>query len=64
MPLDRELEANLHSHIPMSAYMVARVFEASDEGFRLTFPLEPNFNHRDTVFGGSESSSQVDGTRC
>ncbi len=48
----------------MSAYMVARVFEASDEGFRLTFPLEPNFNHRDTVFGGSESSSQVDGTRC
>ena len=59
MSLVTELEAYLHAHIPTSAYMGARVVEATEERVTLSFPLGPNINHRQTVFGGSESSAAI-----
>lgn len=59
MPTKSELEAYLHSHIPMSAYMGCTVLEADFDRVVLGFPLEPNINHRQTVFGGSESAAAI-----
>ncbi len=59
MSLESEVEAYLHLHIPMSGYMGASVVSASDDGVLIRFPLEPNVNHRQTVFGGSESSAAI-----
>lgn len=51
-----ELEAYLHANIPLSAAMGVRVIEASTECVILEAPMEPNVNHRGTVFGGSIAS--------
>ena len=51
-----KLQQYLHDHIPISAAMGVRVAEASDEGVRLTAPLDLNINHRSTVFGGSAAA--------
>ena len=59
MSLARELETYLHLHIPISASMGVSVLEASYERVRLRLPLEPNINHRQSVFGGSESSAAI-----
>ena len=59
MSLESEVEAYLHLHIPLSAYMGASVLLADDDSVRIRFPLEPNINHRQTVFGGSESSAAI-----
>ncbi|WP_457584026.1 YiiD C-terminal domain-containing protein [Ensifer canadensis] len=56
-PLD--LEAYLHAHIPLSAAMQVHVDEATDEHVRLSAPLAPNINHRETVFGGSASALSI-----
>jgi thioesterase domain-containing protein len=48
-----ELEAYLHTHIPITAGMGVTVVSVADEGIRLAAPLAPNINHRQTVFGGS-----------
>ncbi len=59
MDLPRELEDYLHAHIPISEYMGVTVLEANEERVRLHLPLEPNINHRQTVFGGSESAAAI-----
>ena len=51
-----ELESYLHQHIPLSEAMAVSVTEASLEAVVVTAPLEPNINHRATVFGGSASA--------
>lgn len=49
----REVERYLHTHIPVTRAMKVAVRDISPAGVRLTAPLEPNINHRNTVFGGS-----------
>jgi len=53
------LEEQLHSRIPLSRQLGARVAEAGMDLVRLTAPLELNLNHRDTAFGGSLSSLAI-----
>jgi thioesterase domain-containing protein len=56
--LDRErsLEKYLHKQIPLSAAMKVSVQSATMESVVLSAPLEPNINHKSTVFGGSASA--------
>jgi thioesterase domain-containing protein len=51
--LTTEMEAYLHSNIPLSAAMGVRVKIATPERVLLFAPLGPNINHHQTVFGGS-----------
>lgn len=51
-----QLEAYLHEHIPISNHMGIQVVRADLECVTLSAPLEPNINHRSTVFGGSCAS--------
>lgn len=53
------LEAYLHEHIPLTRRMEVSVLEAGREQIVLEAPLEPNINHRDTVFGGSGSALAI-----
>ncbi len=48
-----ELEAYLHSNIPLSAAMGVQVKIATPEQVLLCAPLGPNINFHQTVFGGS-----------
>lgn len=48
-----QIEAYLHTHIPLSRAMGVRVVEAHDDAVVLEAPLAPNLNHRSTAFGGS-----------
>jgi thioesterase domain-containing protein len=50
------LQEYLHGRIPISAAMGVRVLEASPESVVLAAPIEPNVNHRETVFGGSAAA--------
>jgi thioesterase domain-containing protein len=54
-----ELQRYLHAHIPISAAMGVEVDHAAASGVRLRAPLEPNINHRSTVFGGSASAVAI-----
>lgn len=49
----------LREHIPLSKAMGVEVRKADVEGVVLSAPLEPNINHRETVFGGSASSLAI-----
>jgi len=49
----------LHEHIPLSRAMGATVEKADPSGVVLSAPLEPNINHRETVFGGSASALAI-----
>jgi thioesterase domain-containing protein len=51
-----DLETYLHEHIPISRHMGIHVVRADLESVTLSAPLEPNINHRSTVFGGSCAS--------
>jgi len=53
------LERYLHDHIPLSAAMKAEVVDVGEAGVTLRAPLEPNINHRETVFGGSASALAI-----
>ena len=53
------VEAYLHEHIPISRAMGIGVIEATTERVVLGAPLEPNVNHRSTVFGGSCASVAI-----
>ena len=55
----RELENYLHEHIPLSKAMQVSVLEANPSVVRLSAPLAPNINHRETVFGGSASALAI-----
>lgn len=54
-----EIQSYLHGHIPLSAAMQVQVEVASAEQVVLGAPLQPNINHRDTVFGGSASALAI-----
>jgi len=54
-----ELEQYLHSHIPLSEAMQVSVVSVQPNSIILSAPLEPNINHRDTVFGGSASAVAI-----
>lgn len=53
------LRKYLHEHIPLSKAMDVDVLEAAGQRVRLSAPLEPNINHRNTVFGGSASAVAI-----
>jgi thioesterase domain-containing protein len=53
LPLAREMTRYLHEHIPLSRAMGAAVDSFDGSTVVLSAPLEPNINHRETVFGGS-----------
>jgi len=55
----QEIKAYLHEHIPLSKAMGVAVVRADASGVVLSAPLEPNINHRETVFGGSASSLAI-----
>jgi thioesterase domain-containing protein len=50
------LQQYLHGRIPISAAMGVRVLTASPDQVVLSAPIEPNVNHRETVFGGSAAA--------
>ena len=54
-----ELEQYLHRHIPLSRAMQVSVLELQPQHVILSAPLEPNINHRDTVFGGSATAVAI-----
>jgi thioesterase domain-containing protein len=56
---EADVEAYLHEHIPISRAMGISVVEASGSRVSLRAPLEPNVNHRSTVFGGSCASVAI-----
>ena len=55
----QDVEAYLHEHIPISRAMGIGVVEAGAGRVALSAPLEPNVNHRSTVFGGSCASVAI-----
>lgn len=59
MTQTQSLRAYLYEHIPLSKAMGVEVLAAGPDGVRLSAPLEPNINHRDTVFGGSASAVAI-----
>jgi thioesterase domain-containing protein len=56
---ERELERYLHRQIPLSAAMQVSVQAATADSVTLGAPLEPNINHKSTVFGGSASAVAI-----
>lgn len=54
-----EVEAYLHSHIPISAAHGIHVREASPNRVVLQAPLAENINHFGSVFGGSASAVAI-----
>jgi thioesterase domain-containing protein len=52
----RSIQQYLYEHIPLSRAMGVEVVEAAPDRVRLSAPLAPNINHRETVFGGSASA--------
>ncbi len=54
-----ELQRYLHEHIPLAAAMQVSVEHADGDDVRLSAPLAPNINHRETVFGGSASAVAI-----
>ena len=54
-----ELQQYLHDHIPLSQAMAVGVESADIDEVVLSAPLEPNINHRDTIFGGSASAVAI-----
>jgi len=53
------LQQYLHEHIPLSKAMQVTVVSVAPESVVLRAPLEPNINHRETVFGGSASALAI-----
>ncbi len=56
-----DVQTYLHEHIPLSAAMWdgGQVLVCDLAGATLAAPLEPNINHRATVFGGSASAVEI-----
>ena len=53
------LRTFLHTRIPLTVTMAVDVVVAQENCVTLSAPLEPNVNHRQTVFGGSASSLAI-----
>lgn len=54
-----DLQRYLHDRIPLARAMEVEVRAATIDGVEIYAPLEPNINHRDTVFGGSASAVAI-----
>jgi thioesterase domain-containing protein len=54
-----ELTQYIHEQIPLSKALGVSVVTVEDDGVTLEAPLEPNLNHRQTVFGGSASALAI-----
>ena len=54
--MTEELQDYIHQQIPISAAMGICIAHADVDEVRLTAPLAPNINHRETVFGGSAAA--------
>ncbi|MCE7795492.1 thioesterase domain-containing protein [Sphingobium sufflavum] len=54
-----DLEDYLHRQIPLSAAMRVDVLSGTAQSVVLSAPLEPNINHKSTVFGGSASAVAI-----
>lgn len=54
-----ETQEYLHEHIPLSKAMAVEVLKVDSEHVCLQAPLDPNINHRETVFGGSASALAI-----
>ena len=59
-----ELQQYLHSHIPLSKAMSVAVVAVEHDSVTLSAPLQPNINHRETVFGGSASALAILSAWC
>ena len=57
--LPPELAQYIHEHIPLSKAIGVSVVSVADDSVILQAPLEPNLNHRHTVFGGSASAVAI-----
>ncbi|MFO7691695.1 MAG: YiiD C-terminal domain-containing protein [Vicinamibacterales bacterium] len=53
------LQQFLRDRIPLTTAMAIDVVAAEQDGVTLGAPLEPNINHRDTVFGGSAAAVAI-----
>jgi thioesterase domain-containing protein len=51
--MSRLLEEVLHHDIPLTRDMAVKVISWQNHSLRLHLPLEPNINHKSTLFGGS-----------
>jgi thioesterase domain-containing protein len=54
-----QLERYLHEHIPITVALGISVIAAARDQVRLAAPLQPNINHRSTVFGGSAAATAI-----
>ncbi len=54
-----EVERYLAEHIPLARALGARVERYDARELRISAPLTPNLNHRDTAFGGSLSALAI-----
>ena len=59
-----DLHKYLHAHIPLSKAMEVAVVAIDREFTCLRAPLQPNINHRETVFGGSASALAILAAWC
>ena len=53
------IQAYLYEQIPLSQAMEVRVVKVRNDLVILAAPLQPNINHRSTVFGGSASALAI-----
>lgn len=53
MSQHQDLQAVLHSDIPLTRDMGLQVLDWQQHTLRLHLPLAPNVNHKSTMFGGS-----------
>jgi thioesterase domain-containing protein len=56
---EQDLQDYLNTKIPQSVALAVKVEEISSDKLVMSAPLEPNINHRDSVFGGSASSIAI-----
>lgn len=59
-----DLQQYLHEHIPLSNAMSVKVVSVGFDTVTLSAPLQPNINHRETVFGGSASALAILSAWC
>ena len=57
--LAAELAQYFTDHIPLSKAMGVSVLQVTADSVTLQAPLEPNINHRHTVFGGSAAALAI-----
>jgi len=57
--LIKETEEYLFTHIPVTVHLGIKVASYDGRSIEISAPLEPNINHRETVFGGSLSAVAI-----